>query len=251
MQARSLPARHGALWLLAGFRLFRRNPPLLTALTLGYLFLIVVINLLPLVGPFLLPLALPTLAVLVANGCRAIEDGKMADADALTRGLRERRVALVRLGGLHLVGSMLILAINLLVEGGDSPLNAIEQADEQAVLGAMLRLLVVATPVLMAFWFAPLLAAWDAVSPGKSVFFSFVASLRNWRAFLAYAVTVALVAVALPGLLMIAAGAVSKTLLDVLSVALRMLLVFVVAPTLAASVYVSYRDVFHSGTDEA
>lgn len=250
MQARSLPARHGALWLLAGFRLFRRNPPLLTALTLGYLFLIVVINLLPLVGPFLLPLALPTLAVLVANGCRAIEDGKMADADALTRGLRERRVALVRLGGLHLVGSMLILAISLLVEGGDSPLNAIEQADEQAVLGAMLRLLVVATPVLMAFWFAPLLAAWDAVSPGKSVFFSFVASLRNWRAFLAYAVTVALVAVALPGLLMIAAGAVSKTLLDVLSVALRMLLVFVVAPTLAASVYVSYRDVFHSGTDE-
>ena len=45
MDARRLPARHGVLWLLAGFALFRRQPPLMTALTFGYLLTVVVLNL--------------------------------------------------------------------------------------------------------------------------------------------------------------------------------------------------------------
>lgn len=251
MQARSLPARHGALWLLAGFRLFRRNPPLLTAVTLGYLFLIIIINLLPFVGPFLLPLALPALAVLVANGCRAIEDGRTASGWALTRGIKENRIPLIRLGGLHLLGSILILSVSTLIAGGPESLAKLDPADEEAMLATMLRLLVVATPVLMAFWFAPLLTAWDQVSPLKSVFFSFVASLRNWRAFAVYVLAVAVVGVAVPGLLMVVVGAISESLLKVLSVALRMVLIFVLAPVLAASVYVSYRDVFHSAAEAA
>lgn len=55
MNARRLSAIHGVLWLLAGFSLFRRNPPLLTLLTFTYLLLVVVINLIPAIGPFLLP----------------------------------------------------------------------------------------------------------------------------------------------------------------------------------------------------
>ena len=88
MQARLLPARHGALWLLAGLRLFRRNPALLGTLTLGYVFLVAAINFLPYVGPFLLPLALPALVVVIANGCRAIERGVLPNAIALERGVR-------------------------------------------------------------------------------------------------------------------------------------------------------------------
>ena len=41
MDARRLSARHGFLWLLAGFALFRRNPPLTTALTFGYLLTVI------------------------------------------------------------------------------------------------------------------------------------------------------------------------------------------------------------------
>ncbi|MDP2809363.1 MAG: BPSS1780 family membrane protein [Rhodocyclaceae bacterium] len=249
MQARRLPARHGVLWLIAGFRLFRNNPPLLTALTLGYLFLVVFLNLLPVIGPFLLPLALPALAVLVANGCRMAERGQGVDANMLAHGLRERRVPLLRLGGLHLLGSIAILGIGMAVEGGPVSLAGLDQGnpDEgEKVLAAMLRLLVIATPAIMAFWFAPLLTAWDGVAPMKSVFFSFVASWRNWRAFAAYGLAVALVAVVVPGLLLIAAGLISQSLVQVLSVALRMVLVFVGAPVMMASVYLSYQDVFHS-----
>ncbi len=251
MQARRLPARHGLLWLLAGFRLFRANPPLLTALTLSYLFLVVTVNLLPLVGPFLVPLALPALVVVLANGCRAVERGGGTGSIALTYGIRQNRVALVRLGGLQLLGSMLIVAASMVMEGGRLSLpGAGQSVDEEEMLAAMARLLVVALPVITAFWFAPLLTAWDGVTPAKSVFFSFVASWRNWQAFAVYGLAVATVAIAIPGLLLIVADAIAKTLLDVLSVALKMVLVFVMLPTMMASVYVSYQDVFH-GTDDA
>jgi hypothetical protein len=250
MQARRLPARHGFLWLVASFRLFRINPPLLTALTMGYLFLIVAVNLLPLLGPFLVPLALPALIVVLANGCRAIERGGGLGSIALTYGLRQHRVPLVRLGGLHLLGSIAILMLSMAMEGGRISLLGQGQAiDEGDMLAAMIRLLLVALPVISAFWFAPLLTVWDEVPPLKSVFFSFVACWRNWRAFAVYILAVAAVAIALPGLLLIAAGSISSSLLNVLSVALKMALIFVMAPTLMASVYVSYQDVFHGPAD--
>ncbi|MFA7321617.1 MAG: hypothetical protein WC000_09160, partial [Dokdonella sp.] len=72
MQARHLPASRGAFWIAAGFQLYRRNPPLLSMLTLAYLLLVVAFGQLQPVGPFLLPLFLPTLTALIANGCRAI-----------------------------------------------------------------------------------------------------------------------------------------------------------------------------------
>lgn len=251
MQARQLPARHGALWFFAGFQLFRRNPPLLTALTFGYLFCIIFVNLLPLVGPLLLPLLLPALTVVVANGCRAIEAGRPPGQMALFGSIEANRLGLIRLGGLQLAGSMLILAITTLIEGGPKGLIALEQADPGEMLGVLARLLLVASPVIMAFWFAPLLAGWDGVSAMKSLFFSLVAAWRNWRAFGVYGLTVAAICVGIPGLILVVAGAVSPTLLNVLSVALRMLLVFIAAPVLMASVYLSYRDVFHPVDEHA
>ena len=251
MQARQLPARHGVLWLLAGFQLFRRSPPLLTALTFGYLFAVLFLNLLPIAGPFLLALALPTITAVIANGVRTLEQGRMVGRATLLHGLAENRIALLHLGGLHVVATVAVLAISVLVEGGPKSLSSLEDADPAEMLGMLARLLLIAAPVLTAFWFAPLLTAWDGVPALKSVFFSFVASLRNWRAFTAYGLAIAGVGVVIPGLLMLAAGSISPVLLNVVSVALRMLLFFVMAPVLMASVYLSYRDVFHGTGAEA
>lgn len=249
MQARRLPARHGFLWLIASFKIFRSNPPLMTALTMGYMFVIVAVNLLPLIGPFLLPLALPSLIVVLANGCRAIQRGGGVGSVALTFGVQQRRVELVRLGGLHLIGSLVILIASSIMEGGPIALvGPGKTVDEEEMIAAMARLMIVALPVVAAFWFAPLLTAWDDVSPAKSVFFSFVASWRNWRAFAVYGLAAALVAVILPGVLLITANALSEALGNVLSVTLKMLLIFVVAPVMMASVFVSYQDVFHGET---
>ncbi len=246
MQARRLPARRGLFWLIISFQVFRANPPLVTALTMAYMFLIVSINLLPYIGPFLLPLALPTLVVILANGCRAIQRGGGVGSVALTFGLRKRRVELVRLGGLHLLGSITILiALSLL---GGEPLSVASRSqpvDPDVMMITMVKFMVVALPVIAAFWFAPLLTAWDDVPPAKSVFFSFVTSWRNWRAFVVYSLSTGFVAVVVPSLLLIAAGAISDTLVNFLSVVIKMVLFFVVAPIIMASVYVSYQDVFH------
>lgn len=246
MQARLLPARHGLLWLIASFRLFRANPPLITALTMGYMFVVVTINLLPYIGPFLLPLALPTLIVVLANGCRAIQRGGGIGGVALTFGVQKRRIELVRLGGLHLIGSLVILIASSVMEGGQLALFAPDKTiNEDEMVAAMARLMLVAMPVVAAFWFAPLLTAWDDVTPLKSVFFSFVASWRNWRAFAVYGLAIGLVAVAIPGALLIVANALSAAFASALSIALRMLLIFVLAPVMMASVFISYQDVFH------
>ena len=245
MDARRLPARHGVLWLLAGFALFRRHPPLMTALTFGYLLTVLMLNLVPTIGPFLLPLLLPTLTVLLANGCRAIERGRDFSSEALAVGISKQRIELAKLGGLHLVGSSL-LVLGGFALGGD-PIDIKDgMSTEEAVtlLTDMSIILVMASPLLMAFWFAPLLTAWDGVSAGKSLFFSFVASWRNWRSFAMYGLALVVVGGLLPGLILILAGQISASLLSVLSVALRMLLIFVLAPTMVASVYLSYRDVF-------
>lgn len=250
MQARRLPARHGLLWLIASFRLFRANPALITALTMGYMFVIVVVNLLPLVGPFLLPLALPTLIVILANGCRAIQRSGGIGSIALTFGLQKRRIELVRLGGLHLIGSLVILIATSVMEGGQMSLFQPGQTlDEEEMLAAMARLMLVALPVVAAFWFAPLLTAWDEVAPTKSIFFSFIASWRNWRAFAVYSFSAGVFAIAIPGIVLLAANAMDETLSHVLSIAIRMLLVFVMAPVMMASVFISYQDVFHGSTD--
>lgn len=245
MQARCLPAAAGASWLFAGWHLFRRNPFLLTALTLSYVFVIIAINLIPLVGPFFLPLSLPMLLVTVANGCRAIDTGYRGGGNVLVRGLRERQASLLQLGGLHLLGSLVVLAVNLLL-GNELPVpNGEAPVDEIALARAMGSLLLVALPAILAFWFAPLLTAWDGVSPLKSVFFSFVAALRNWRAFAVYLLSSLFLTIGLPGVLLVAANAISPALAQNLSVLIRLAIVLVAAPILMSSVYVSYRQVFH------
>ena len=45
----------------------------------------------------------------------------------------------------------------------------------------------------MAFWFAPVLAAWQHMGAAKSLFFSFFAGWRNWRAFIVYGATLSAV----------------------------------------------------------
>jgi hypothetical protein len=104
---------------------------------------------------------------------------------------------------------------------------------------------------MMMFWFAPPLAAWHGAGPGKALFFSFFACLMNWRAFLAYGAATAFVTLVLPfvalSLLVIASGGT----LRLSAMALVFPLLIVLLPTLFASFYASYRDVFATPAAEA
>ena len=244
MQARRLPARHGALWLMAGFGLFRANPPLLTMVTMAYLLVVVVISRLPHnVGSFILPVVMPALTLMVANSCRAIEKGGLRPVGHVAQGLREHRDALLLLGGLQWLGSCAILGISTLLGiGTDNIAGA--KLDPGQLLEILLPLAAMGLPLLLAFWFAPLLTGWNGVSPLKSVFFSFVAVMRNWRAFLAYGVTIAVAGIVLPGSLIVFAGSVSAPFAKGVATMLQMLFIFVLSPAMMGSIYLSYRDIF-------
>ena len=246
MYARQLPARHGILWLAAGFQLFRRNPPMLVGLTFSYLMLVIVTNLIPGIGPFLLPMLLPALTAMLGNGCRAIENGRTLTPPVLVEGIALQRIGMIRLGGLHLLGSSLLVLISYAIGTKIDLSDGMNEAQAVAILKELAVILTLASPLLMAFWFAPLLTLWDDVPAAKSVFFSFVASWRNWRCFAMYTLAVMVVGVVLPGLVLVLVSLVSGTLVGMLSVVLRTLLIFVLAPVLVASVYLSYRDVFHT-----
>ena len=76
----------------------------------------------------------------------------------------------------------LVERMHLLLEGGGVQFADFEKGDDPEMASALLRLFILAIPFLLAFLFAPYLTGWDGVPPAKSLFFSFVASLRNWRA---------------------------------------------------------------------
>jgi hypothetical protein len=298
MQAQRLPAERGTWWLFEGFKLFRRNPPLITSLTLIYLLLVQsLVTLLPGVGPILLPVVLPTLTLIVANGCRLVDEGGMPNRAGLLHGIVGNGRAMLRLGILQLAGAVVLMLINFAMDGGDGtdpfasmdavgPLSAPDTGEgaagavtgmgtgtatadgtatgatdgpppatpdperDAAVLAALMRLMLLSMPLILAFWFAPFLTGWEAVSPAKSLFFSIIAAWRNWRAMGMFAFGSLFVAGVVPGIFLILASQITGMALPVAFVALRVLLIFLVAPVLTASIYISYRDIFRSSVDD-
>ena len=120
-----------------------------------------------------------------------------------------------------------------------------------ALLVATEIALVLLCPLIMAYWYAPVLAGWHGLSPAKALFFSFVACLRNWRPFLVYSLAIGVVATLVPGIVLGILAALLPSGASLVLVLMMVLLILVLAPTLFASFYVSYRDVFVSADDDA
>jgi hypothetical protein len=244
MIAQKLPARHGLLWVMAAWQLLRRYPRQLTSMTMLYFLIVLLVNLLPYIGPFLLPLALPSLTVMMANACRTLDGGRVVTQEQLIHGIKAQRMHLLRLGGLHLLGSVVLLLVSQPLMQQLDPGQAKNAADFSGTGFHLILLLLIASPILMAFWFAPLLTAWHGLHAVKALFFSFVASWRNMSAFLVYGLVVTGVGVLLPGLLVVIGGLIFPQLVGVLAIMVQMALVMLIGPVLVASIYISYRDVF-------
>lgn len=246
MQANRLSGARGWAWLREGLQLWLRNPALLTFTTFGYLLALLIISLVPILGQLAASLIMPALSVSVLNACRAVDTGKKIGPEVLLSGFRGNLPALISIGGLYLIGTVIVLLLVSVVDDGTlMQMMRGEGVTEEAVAQSNLStaLLVgtaLSTPVMMAYWFAPMLAAWWKVPAVKAMFFSFHACLRNWRAFLAYSVTLALFCAVLPATLIAALGLISPMLGTLASVPVPL----VVIPVVFASFYVNARDVF-------
>lgn len=249
MQVKTLPARRGWAWVVDGFALWRRNPALITFLVMGYTLSQLVLFIVPYVGQIIMALTVPALSLGVYNGCKAVAAGRKVGPDVLFSGFRQNLPELVKIGGINFVSTLLLMGLSILIDpdmgdkimdalGGKADFGELVSADPSFVL-ALLLVSVGSTPLVMAYWFAPLLAGWGKVPAAKALFFSFVACLRNWRAFLVYGLCLLIVAQAV-SLITVIAGLIAPFAAAL--VALSFPVVFM--PVIFASMYTNAIDVF-------
>ncbi len=251
MRAQSLPPIAGWRWIIAGFALFRRNPPMLGLLVMAYWFTVLFLNVLPFIGALAASLAIPGLSVGLMQAARNVDRGVPIGLPMLYGSFRDNPRTLLALGALYLCCTLGVLGLSTLVDGGElwHYMMANSRAERAAVEDAdftLAALFVSAllTPVMMAYWFAPALAAWHRLSVAKSLFFSFIACWMNWRAFLVYGLGLLLVLMVLPALLL---GVLLMLLPDAATFATALVLtplLLIVAPAVFASFYTCYRDIF-------
>lgn len=251
MRAQTLPAAAGWRWIGAGFMIFRRNPPLYSMLVIAYWFTVIFLNVLPIIGAVVASLLIPGLSVGLMQAARNLERGQPIGLQTLYGGLKENTKTLVGLGALYLCCTVGIIGVSALFDGGDlvrymMASNRLERAaveDADFTLSALV-VMALLVPLMMAYWFAPMLAAWHRLSVAKSLFFSFVACWMNWRPFLAYGAGLLLVAGILPGVLLGLLLGLFPESQSFISGLMMVPMTLIIAPAIFASFYASYRDIF-------
>jgi hypothetical protein len=248
MQARIVEARRGAIWLADGWRLFRAAPLGWLALVFAYWIIMTLASVVPIIGVAAASVMVPAFSVGFMAAARAASRRGPVELGLLFEGFRHHRNSQLVLGAIYFACLGLLLAATMLVDegalatwmlSGKRPDEETLQSDD--FLGALALAALLYAPVLMMFWFAPPLAAWHGIAPIKALFFSFFACLLNWRPFLAYGAVSALFALALPLLLLFVLMLAS---FKIAAMSLVFPLLLVLLPTLFASFYASYRDIF-------
>jgi uncharacterized membrane protein len=237
MEARVTAAGQGWQWIVDGFALFRKIPLMWIALSVVLVLLWMISFVIPVIGPLLFNLLSPVLFAGLMLGCKAVEAGEDLEITHLFAGFQKHAVPLVTVGGVYLVGTIIIVGIVLATAGGSMlPTVLSKSQTDLQTLSAMLRSMVLALSVAMAFyiplimliWFAPVLVVLHNLTPVAAMKLSFRACWINMMPFLVYGLAV-------------------MVLWLIASIPLLLGLV-VLVPVLICSVYASYRDIFDAGS---
>jgi len=226
---KQVPIGNAWVWIVKGFHLFKANPAMWIILLVLYLAIMIPVSMLPVIGSVVSTLLAPVFAAGMMWGCQALVRNQDLEINHLFEGFKKNTSQLISIGGIYMVSLLLVAVIvvlaldkqtaELLVQGKDlSP----EQADGM-LMPIMIALLLI-MPVLMAYWFAPVLAGLHNLSAIDAMKLSFSACLKNMLPFLLY-------------------GLIFMVLLIVAIIPFGLGLV-VVVPMMMTSLYSSYADVF-------
>ena len=249
-----VPAGHGWLWIKHGLALVGRAPLGWMIVSLSYWTVMIFASRLPYLGLLVASLVTPALAMSFMAILRALDRdrGRGLELALAADGFKRNLPALVTLGGVQLAVMLAIFSATALADGGTLArwsLSGRNPAPGQAGLASAIAIaLALWVPMQLAFWFAPVLAAWHGMPAPKAIFFSFFASLRNWRAFLVYGLAGA-AALGLATALLYNLQRTPSGPQVVPTIAFLMLVVFI--PVYYATAYASYRDVFPDGREKA
>ncbi|MEX2242161.1 MAG: BPSS1780 family membrane protein [Burkholderiales bacterium] len=251
MNARVVTPLHGARWLAAGWRMFRAAPLGWLVLVFAYLMATMLLSVFPLVGPAAVSLLVPAFSVGFMAASRAAAHRQAVELPMLFAGFRERLPAQLVLGCVYSAGFAAAIAGSALLDDGallrmlfSSPRAPEDAGPGDELLLGMLASAVLYLPTLMMLWFAPVLVAWHAVHPAKALFYSLVAFWLNRMAFIAYALALALVLLLAMGSMLLLVSLMPGETPAFNARALVLPMALVILPTLFASYYASYQDVF-------
>ncbi len=230
LQIKQVPAGNAWSWIVSGFELFKANPAMWIILFVIYLAIIVPISLIPLIGSVLSTLLAPVFAAGMMLGCRALTQHQDLEINHLFAGFKHNTAQLIAVGGIYMVSLLMIAVmvvlaldketIDLLMKG--QTLNP-DQASAMMlpILVAMLFIM----PILMAYWYAPVLVGLNNLTAIEAMKLSFVACLKNMVPFVLY-------------------GLIFMLLLIVALIPFGLGLL-VAVPVMMTSLYTSYVDVFN------
>ncbi len=215
-----LPAKTGWLWVKDGFALFRKQAAEVSTLFLSYMFLMLALGIVPVIGQLLPLILVPVFAMSFMQACANIEQGKRVYPNLLLVGFRspalktllvvaakayaddgvqvpERQYVtfgqpVAECDALVVSWAGIAVGASSLVDGGvfwkamtGPGLDAKDIEGSNIRLGMIVAALVY-IPAAMAFWFAAPLITWQKMPLGKALFYSFFAVLRCGKAFTLY-----------------------------------------------------------------
>lgn len=190
MKLNIVPARTGIQWVKLGVQTFFKQPLALMGLFFMYLAMIAVLWLIPVVGSIAGVMLMPaaTLGFMAATAEAA--QGRFPLPTVMVSAFRvgrQRARAMLVLGAIYAVLAVAISALASLITGDlPDPTAAGAAAPDPAVAARLLPAMLLYVPVTMLFWHAPALVHWHGVSPVKSLFFSWIACMRNFGALTVY-----------------------------------------------------------------
>ena len=239
LQPLRVDAARGVSWWSEGWRLFSASPGVWIGIIVVFIVITVMMSMIPLLGTLATTLLGPVFAGGIMTGCRTQDRGGTLTLAHLFACFSDHLSPLMIVGLLYLVGSCAIMffvfcAIFLTVGVGsigaimsgdamEAGYTLLETFGTAAVIVVLIALLL-AIPLVMAYWFAPALVVFRNAEPWAAMKASFNANLVNMIPMLVYSL-------------------VGLGLAIVASIPL-LLGWLVVAPMFAASVYASYKDIF-------
>ncbi len=233
MYARQVNAKNSWNWIVDGYGLFKQSPVIWIALFFIYVLIAMVLSIVPVFGPIILNLLAPVFMAGFMIGCKAIEEGEELEINHLFAGFKLHTSRLITVGGIYLAGVIVIVGLIFVITGGAAAIGGMEHgtpspAQSATVAIAMLIAFAAIMPLVMAYWFAPTLVVFHEIQPLEAMKLSFNACLRNLVPFLLYSVI-----------------CIVLMLLAIIPLGLGLL---VMIPTMTASLYTSYKDIFDQPT---
>ncbi len=255
MKLNVVPAKTGSLWVRQGIRAFWKQPLALAGLFFMFMASMSILSIVPVLGGFLTLMMLPAASLGLMAATREVELGKFPMPFILAAGFRtgaDGKRNMVVLGFIYALCFVGVMGLSTLMDGGDfaklylvGGSLEVETVMDPDFQNAMWLSLLLYLPLSLVFWHAPALTHWHAVPITKSLFFSTVACLSNWRAFLVFGLMWSLIflgttlAITLIGSLMGDSEFAAMALLPAM---------LMLASMFFCSTYYSFKDCFTSDT---